>query len=68
MTAMPQGPLSRFASPPISEIAEILAAGLMRVLARKSSRISTTVKESSLHISPPESGHPTPTKRRMSDG
>jgi hypothetical protein len=38
------------------EIAEILAAGLTRLAARKSSRNSTEVGESSLHFSPNQSG------------
>jgi hypothetical protein len=41
----------------VCEIAEILAAGLMRAFARKSSLISANPEESSLHISPAESGH-----------
>jgi hypothetical protein len=52
----------------LSEIAEILAAGLMRVVARKSSPISADTGESSLDISGHQSGHPTPVDRRMSDG
>lgn len=44
------------------EIAEILAAGLMRALARKSSQISPRIGESPLDFSAPESGHPTPEK------
>lgn len=56
------------ASERVAEIAEILAAGLMRVLAPKSSPISADTGESSLHLSPPESGHRTPIIRRTSDG
>jgi hypothetical protein len=52
----------------ISEIAEILAAGLMRLHARKSSHLSPDVGDSSLHISPGQSGHPNPDHRRTSDG
>ena len=52
----------------VSEIAEILAAGLMRLEARKSSQISADTGESSLDFSPAESGHPTPVDRRNSDG
>ena len=52
----------------IDEIAEILAAGLMRLHARKSSRLSPDVGDSSLHISPVQSGHPNPDHRRLSDG
>lgn len=51
----------------LAEIAEILAAGLMRVLARKSSPISADAGERSLDISATESGHPTTVDRRMSD-
>ncbi len=39
-----------------SEIAEILAAGLTRLEARKSSRKPTEFGESSLHFSPDQSG------------
>jgi hypothetical protein len=52
----------------IGEIAEILAAGLMRLMARKSSPISADPGESSLDLSAAESGHPTPVERRKSDG
>lgn len=52
----------------VSEIAEILATGLMRLMARKSSQISATIRESSLDFSATESGHPTPVERRISDG
>ena len=52
----------------IGEIAEILAAGLMRLMARKSSPISADPGESSLDLSAAESGHPTPVERRISDG
>ena len=40
----------------ISEIAEILAAGLTRLKARKSSRKPAEFGESSLHFSPDQSG------------
>ena len=40
----------------ISEIAEILAAGLTRLSARKSSQKSAEFGESSLHFSPDQSG------------
>lgn len=43
----------------IIEIAEILAAGLMRAEARKSSRNSSALGESSLDFTPAKSGHPT---------
>ena len=52
----------------LDEIAEILAAGLMRVVAQKSSPISADTEESSLDFSATESGHPTPVERRISDG
>jgi hypothetical protein len=52
----------------LDEIAEILAVGLMRVAARKSSPISADPGESSLDLSAAESGHPTPVERRISDG
>jgi hypothetical protein len=39
-----------------SEITEILAAGLTRLQARKSSRKPTEFGESSLHFSPDQSG------------
>jgi hypothetical protein len=41
----------------LGEIGQILAAGLMRVLARKSSQTSAEGGDSSLDISPSESGH-----------
>jgi hypothetical protein len=41
-----------------AEIAALLAAGLMRLRARKSSRIATDSGESSLHFSAAESGDP----------
>lgn len=52
----------------IGEIAEILAAGLMRLMARKSSPISADPGESSLDLSAGESGHSSPVERRISDG
>jgi hypothetical protein len=52
----------------LTELAEILAAGLMRVAARKSSEVCAVSGESSLHILPDQSGHPAPVTRRMSDG
>jgi hypothetical protein len=41
----------------LAEIAEILAAGLMRLRARKSSRISADGGESSVDFMPDQSGH-----------
>jgi hypothetical protein len=52
----------------LAEIAEILAVGLMRLVARKSSPISAENGESSLDFSATESAHPTPVERRISDG
>jgi hypothetical protein len=51
----------------IAELAEILAAGLQRALARKSSAKSAGTGESSLHILPLQSGDPSPNDRRSSD-
>jgi hypothetical protein len=44
----------------IAEIAEILAAGLMRLSARKSSPKSADFGESSVDFSPHQSGHADP--------
>ncbi len=44
----------------LAEVADILAFGLMRALARKSSGKSGLSGESSLDLSPTKSGHPTP--------
>jgi hypothetical protein len=44
----------------LSEIAEILAAGLMRLRARKSSQISADCGESSVDFSGHQSGHANP--------
>ncbi len=52
----------------LAEIAEILAAGLMRLIAQKSSQISADPRESSLDFSATESGHPTPVERKILDG
>jgi hypothetical protein len=41
----------------LAEVAEILAAGLVRLLAPKSSELSADPGESSLHFSPDQSGH-----------
>ena len=41
----------------LSDLAEILALGLMRLRARKSSQLSAETGESSLHFMPAESGH-----------
>jgi len=42
--------------PPLTEIAEILAAGITRLEARKSSRKPAEFGESSLHFTPDQSG------------
>jgi hypothetical protein len=44
----------------LSEIAELLAAALTRLEARKSSEFLPLAGESSLHLSPDQSGHDTP--------
>jgi hypothetical protein len=44
----------------LSEIADILAAGLMRLAARKSSQKPAGFGESSLHFTPDQSGDPPP--------
>ena len=48
----------------ITEIAEILALGLMRLQARKSSELSASSGESSLDFTGQQSGHPIPLDRR----
>ena len=48
----------------ISEIAEILALGLMRLQARKSSELSASSGESSLDFTGQQSGHPISLDRR----
>ncbi len=55
----PGGPAPRDPQERLSEVAEILAAGLTRAAARKSSQFSPTAGESSLDFTPTESGHPT---------
>jgi hypothetical protein len=47
----------------LSEIAELLAAGLMRVRARKSSQKSADFGESSVDFSRHQSGHAEPNSR-----
>ncbi|RKE65786.1 hypothetical protein DFP91_5833 [Pseudorhodoplanes sinuspersici] len=51
----------------IEEIGEILAAGLMRLSARKSSAKPTAIGESSLDFLPNQSGHPNPVNGRETD-
>jgi hypothetical protein len=50
----------------ISEVAEILAAGLMRLRAAKSSRKSAETGESSLDFTATESAHAEPIKSENS--
>ncbi len=52
----------------VTEIAEILAAGLMRLVASKSTPNSADTGDSLLDFSPSESGHPAQLRRRTSDG
>jgi hypothetical protein len=51
----------------LSEVAEILSLALQRALARKSSPICADCGESSLHILPGQSVHPTLMDRRTPD-
>jgi hypothetical protein len=50
----------------LTEIAEILAAGLTRLAARKSSRKSAEIGESSLHFTPDQSGDEPPYSAEVS--
>jgi len=50
----------------LTEIAEILAAGLMRLAARKSSRKCPEIRESSLHFTPDQSGDAPPRSAEVS--
>jgi hypothetical protein len=52
----------------LAEIAEILAAGLIRLQQRKSSPLSRDGGESSLDFPVDQRGHPTPVDRRTVDG
>jgi hypothetical protein len=52
----------------ITEVATILAEGLQRALARQSSGKAPESGESSLHISPDQSGHPTSIREKAADG
>jgi hypothetical protein len=69
---MPGCPSSRIAaadadgSERLSEIAEILAAGLTRLEALKSSRKSDEIGESSLHFTPDQSGDAPPCSAEIS--
>jgi hypothetical protein len=52
---------SRMTAPErLDEIAEILALGAMRLIARKSSRLSAAYGETSLDFTPEQSGHAKP--------
>ena len=55
-----EAPSSQKASERLSEIAEILALGLIRLRSPKSSRLSTDSGEIPLDISPERSVHPDP--------
>lgn len=52
----------------LDEIAEILAAGLIRLQQRKSSHLSPDGGESFLDFPVDQRGHPTPVDRRTVDG
>jgi hypothetical protein len=51
----------------VAEIGEILATGLWRLSARKSTEKSHEPEEKSLDFTAVRSGHPTPVTRRMPD-
>ena len=53
----PLHPRHMTAAERLDEIADILAAGLIRLSARKSSALSRDRRESSLDFSPDQSGH-----------
>jgi len=61
--ANPISPAVMAAKERLVEIAEILAAGLMRLRARKSSQISPDFGESSVDFSRHQSGHADPNSR-----
>lgn len=67
-TGMTAAKVAQTSAESLAEIAEILAAGLMRLKARKSSGLSADPGESSLDFSGHQSGHPTPMKRSRIDG
>jgi hypothetical protein len=52
----------------IAEIADILAIGLQRLLARQSSRELGLIGESFVHISDDQSGNASPCSAEVSDG
>jgi hypothetical protein len=59
----PLDPRHMTAAERLDEIADILAMGLMRLRARKSSPLSRDRGESSLDFSPGQSGHARPRER-----
>jgi hypothetical protein len=65
---MPGSPNPPTCAERLDEIAEILAAGLIRMRARMSSQISGVNGEFPLDIPDKWSGHPNPADRRTSDG
>ena len=52
----------------LNEVGELLAAGLQRLLGRQSSGELRPFGESSLHISPDQSGDESPCTAEISDG
>ena len=67
VTTFPRAANSPPAGAQISEVGEILAAGLVRLLDRKSSEKSQENADNLLDFSATRSGHPTPANRRMPD-
>jgi hypothetical protein len=67
VTAFPRPADSPPAGARISEIGEILGAGLIRLLDRKSSEKSHENPENLLDFPAARSGHPTPVNRRTPD-
>jgi hypothetical protein len=51
----------------VAEVASLLALGLMRLLARKSSELSLETGENSLDFTGHRSGHPSPVEGRETD-
>ena len=49
----------------LAEVTRILALGLIRLRARQSSQVSELTGEVPLHISPDQSGHAKPKRRRV---
>ena len=52
----------------IAEIADLLAKSLQRLAVQQSSEESAILGESSLHISPVQSGHASPCSVEIADG